>query len=86
MIRGGSDVWFRVKASDGFHRGVADVGPVAVVQRPQIAVDDKPVDLGEVVVGQSIVGSATLRNTGSGPLEVTAITSDSELFRAVHPP
>ena len=82
-IRGGSDVWFRVKASDGFHRGEADVGPVAVVQRPQIAVDDKPVDLGEVVVGQSIVGSVTLRNTGSGPLEVTAITSDSELFEVL---
>jgi len=53
-IRGGSDIWFRVTASDGFHRGEADVGPIDVVQHPEITVSNQPVDLGEAVIGQSI--------------------------------
>jgi len=83
QIQGGPGVRFRVVATDGFHKGGATVGPVEVVQQPQITVDNAPVDLGEAVLGQSITGSVTVSNPGSGPLAVTAVASDSEQFEVL---
>ncbi len=82
-IRGGSEVRFRVTGSDGFHRTEAEVGPVNVVQQPHLAVSETPVNLGEAVVGQIVVGSVALQNTGSGPLDVTSVASDSDQFEVL---
>ncbi len=83
QIEGGPTVWFRVVANDGFHQGSATAGPLAVVQNPAIAVAGAPVDLGEAVVGRSVVGSFTITNSGSGPLAISQITSDSEQFEVI---
>lgn len=83
VIRGGPNVQFRVSASDGYHRTEADVGPIDVIQQPQIAVSDGVIDFGEAVVGQSTVGQVSIESTGIGPLDVASITSDSEAFEVL---
>ena len=83
VIQGGPNVWLRVSVSDGFHHGEATVGPIDVVQQPQIAVDDAPVDVGEEVVGKSLVHPVTVSNRGTGPLTLTAVSSGSGLFEVL---
>ncbi|MCP5111400.1 MAG: choice-of-anchor D domain-containing protein, partial [bacterium] len=85
LIRGGSRVRFRVIATDGFHSGETTVGPINVIQQPQIAVGPQPVDLGEAVVGQAVEGVVVVRNPGTGPLQVESVVSDSELFEVLSP-
>ena len=80
FIQGGAGVRRRVIANDGFHSGDAIVGPIEVIQSPRIEVRTMPLDLGETIVGRPIVGAVTVRNSGSGPLEIQALKSDSPLF------
>ncbi len=80
FIQCGAGVRRRVIANDGFHSGDAIVGPIEVIQSPRIEVRTMPLDLGETIVGRPIVGAVTVRNSGSGPLEIQALKSDSPLF------
>ena len=76
----GGQVSFRVLASDGFHSTEAVAGPVTVLQRPDLAVDGQPVDLGRAPVGGFIDGLVPIRNSGTGPLQVQSVVSDSGQF------
>ena len=80
-IEGGAMVRLRVRASDGFHTASAEVGPLTVQQRPAIATDPSPVDLGFATVGDRGDKSVTLRNSGSGYLRVESIASSNTRFR-----
>jgi len=80
LIFGGTDVRFRVIASDGFRRTSAEAGPIEIVQRPEIRVADQPVRLGEAVVGRSVAGEVRIENPGTGPLVVTGASVDSGPF------
>ena len=76
----GGQVSFRVLASDGFNSTETVAGPVTVMQRPDLAVDGQPVELGRAPVGAFIDGLVAIRNSGTGPLQVQSVASDSEQF------
>ena len=76
----GGQVSFRVLASDGFHSTEAAVGPVTVIQRPDLAVDGQPVELGRAPAGGFVDGLVLIRNSGTGPLRVQSVASDSGQF------
>ena len=76
----GGQVSFRVLASDGFHSTEAVAGPVTVMQRPDLAVDGQPVELGRAPAGGFIDGLVPIRNSGTGPLRVQSVVSDSGQF------
>ena len=80
LITGGPQVQLRVLASDGFHTGEATVGPINVVQAPEIRVDG-PIDVGDVIAGGSKALSVPVRNTGTGPLTVQSVASDNPVFQ-----
>lgn len=85
-IVGGSEVRFRVLASDGFHTATDTVGPVLVIQRPAIALTPDRVNFGTVAVNAGEVeGTITLRNTGSGPLTITSLATTGAGFRVGGP-
>jgi len=76
----GGQVSFRVLASDGFHSTETVAGPVTVMQQPDLAVDGQPVQLGRAPVGGFIDGLLPIRNSGTGPLQVQSVVSDSGQF------
>ena len=78
-LTGGTNVLFRVQASDGFRTGESTVGPVNVIQTPRIEAD-AVVDLGSTGDGFGLRGFVPIRNTGSGPLTVREVSSNSPAF------
>ena len=80
LIKGGSQVLFRIAASDGFRTTLATAGPINVQQRPAIAADGQPVNLGSTAIGRTDRRIASLRNSGTGPLSITSITSSDPRF------
>ncbi|MBK7930713.1 MAG: choice-of-anchor D domain-containing protein [Bryobacterales bacterium] len=80
-IEGGAQVYLRVRASDGFHTASAEVGPLTVQQRPAIAPDPSPIDLGFATAGDTAGKAVALRNSGSGYLRVESIESSNTRFR-----
>ena len=79
-LTGGTNVLFRVQASDGFRTGESTVGPVNVIQTPRIEAD-AVVDFGSTADGFSLQGLVPIRNTGSGRLTVDAIGSNNAAFK-----
>jgi len=84
-IIGGAAVHFRVFASDGIHTSVATAGPMEIAQSPRMELAAADAQFRNVLLGSSGEQTVELRNTGDGPLTLTALTTDSELFTAVSP-
>jgi hypothetical protein len=84
-IIGGAAVHFRVLASDGIHTSVATAGPVEIAQAPRMELAAADARFRNVLLGEAGEQTVELRNTGDGPLTLTAMTTDSELFTAVSP-
>src|SRR5579872_116242 len=84
MIKGGSQVLFRVIASDGIDNGVATVGPITINQTPVIQAPPG-VDFGTQVTGQWADLTATLSNAGSGPLTIQSLATDDTAFTVLSP-
>ncbi len=83
QIAGGTNVHFRVLASDGWNTGVATAGPIEIRQSPKLeTVAEMDFRLAVAARGFATRRLA-LRNTGSGPLAITAIESDSAMFEVV---
>ena len=84
-IMGGSQVYFRVMASDGINTAAASVGPVNVKQAPRLSV---PIALStpNAATGQSVMASIAVANTGTGPATITATTINSGAFTVLDPP
>ncbi len=76
QLRGGSNARFRVVATDGFRTTQATTGALTLAQTPVLAAD-AIVDAGRAIVGRTWAGRARLRNTGNGPLRITAVQSSS---------
>jgi uncharacterized protein (TIGR03437 family) len=76
QIEGSDSVQIRVLASDGFNTTGQRTGAIRVVQTPRIEVAAQ-FDLHGGWVGQTVERTLAVRNTGSGPLTITAITSSS---------
>jgi hypothetical protein len=73
-IGSGSQVLFRVLASDGFRIAEATVGPITVVAAPIIEVQERA-DLGSVKLGGFAETTLSIANRGEKALTVTAIRS-----------
>jgi|GEM_PF-3349582 len=84
-IDGGEGVTFRVLASDGVNTTEADVGPITVIQRPEIAASPAAPNVGGALVGSTRDVAVTLTNPGTGPLTVDSVASDSAVFEVVGP-
>ena len=83
-IVGGEDVDFHLLATDGLNTIDRFVGPVEVVQRPDISVDSV-IDLGLSVVGVPGQGVIPIASTGSGPLVIEALQNSNPFFDIVTP-
>jgi hypothetical protein len=77
LIHGGKEVRFRVAASDGFHSTSAEFGPVSVTQRPRLAYAPESLDFYNTLTGGSAERTLTLRNTGSGMLEIASLEASA---------
>ena len=84
LIAGGSDVRFRVRALDGMNSTIAEAGPIELIQRPAISVDD-PVDLGRATVGLRPTRTFMIGNPGSGPLTIQSLAVEGSRFEIVSP-
>src|SRR5438552_7580959 len=71
-IWGGSQVLFRVLATNGLNTATAVVGPVTVTQSPKLALDQTALNFLNGAVGQSADRTLLLNNSGSGPLTASA--------------
>ncbi len=80
QIQGGAQVHFRVTASNGLEVSRASVGPVEVIQNPRLEAVPARLDYGNVTLGQAPELNLTLRNGGSGLLNITGISSDHAAF------
>ncbi len=76
-IQGGKEVRFRVAASDGFHSTSAEFGPVSITQRPRLAYSPDSLDFYNTLTGGSAERTLTLRNTGSGMLEIASLEASA---------
>lgn len=85
QIEGGDNVFLEVLATDGLHAGAARVGPISVVQQPQMELAPASVNLGATVPGHSVEAEIELRNVGAGPLTVDRTLSSNEAFEVVAP-
>ncbi|MBI1786794.1 MAG: choice-of-anchor D domain-containing protein [Acidobacteria bacterium] len=83
-VAAGSQVHFRVLASNGLNTTEATVGPLEIVAAARIEAQPQ-LDFGSVMAGGSASGSVSIRNRGSGPLTVASISSSSALFRLLSP-
>jgi len=81
-IRGGTKVIFEVMASDGLNTTTAKVGPLTITQKPQIQVSPASLSMGSVS-GSASVQTLTITNVGTGPLNVTGISSDNSQISAL---
>jgi hypothetical protein len=72
-LAGGSAVWFRVMASDGFYAASADAGPMELVQTPRAEFPAEPLDFLNILQGEKAVRRLAVRNTGNGPLTLKSI-------------
>jgi hypothetical protein len=84
-ISGGSQVMFRVMATSGLSSSSADVGPIEVIQRPNLTASAPALDFGNVKAGLSRTATLTVSNTGTGPVNLAA-TFDADSFRLAAPP
>ncbi len=84
-LTGGTNVYFRVTVSDGFSNAVAQVGPITIAQTPRLAATTGTLDFRKTVLAQSAVQAATITNTGTGPLRVTAAAFSDGVFSLVSP-
>jgi len=82
QIAGGAKVHFRVLSSDGWHTGIASVGPLEVIQSPKLETAAE-IDFRMALVGGFVDRKLLLKSTGNGPLVVTAIESDSPAFEVL---
>ena len=80
QIGGGNQVLLRVIASSGLTNTSATAGPFEVVQHPQLTASQTALDFGNVTIGKPVQQSVVLRNSGSGPLNVTAALSGAAGF------
>ncbi len=80
QIAGGKAVMFRVLATDGINSGSADVGPVEVVQVPKIEIAVERLDHRKAVLRGFHDATFNIVNSGTGPLNITAITPSTEEF------
>lgn len=67
---GGNAVRFRVLATDGFHTTAVDAGPVEIAHRVKLEAAPGTLDFQNVLTGAAAERSVTIRNTGSGLLEI----------------
>jgi hypothetical protein len=81
-IQGGTKVWFRVTARNGLDTGQASVGPVEIVQKPKLEVSLVSLDYGNVSAGEAPSRTVIVKNSGSGLLNVSAISSDNAAYAA----
>jgi hypothetical protein len=81
----GSSVMFQLLASNGLNTTTATVGPVTVMQTPQIALPQTDVDFRKAVVNIGRQQTLVVSNSGSGPLTVMAIAADNGVFTATSP-
>ena len=79
-IEGGSQVFIRVAASDGWNTTQAEVGPLTINQQSGIASLPDPIDFGRTPMGVPLDGLVRFRNSGSGPLTVSEASSDASQF------
>lgn len=84
-IAAGSQIYFRVLASDGLNTGAATVGPIAVVRSSNVLLRPPALDFGNVRVGESKDLRLAVANLGSQPLTLTRITSSNARFAVVAP-
>jgi len=85
QIMGGSNVFFRVYATDGMSSTFADVGPIQVVQTPMISVPGS-LGFGTQPTGTVPIQTLTISNPGSGPLTVNSYLIDNPAFAVVSAP
>lgn len=78
-IAGGSNVMFRVHATNGMNSTLAETGPIQVKQTPGIAVASA-VDFGTAVIGDVNTQTLVINNPGSGPLQLTSYSIDNPAF------
>ncbi|MBI4904975.1 MAG: choice-of-anchor D domain-containing protein [Acidobacteria bacterium] len=77
----GGSVQFRVIASSGLTSAIADVGPVTVQQAPVMSVPIRNVDFRNLAPGEVGRERIVVRNTGTGPLIVSATLAAGAAFR-----
>jgi uncharacterized protein (TIGR03437 family) len=85
QIDGGSRVWFRVQASDGWRTSTAQAGPIMVLQTSQIDASPASLDFRNGLPGGGVVRQVTLSNSGTGPLLVNEIRFSDTAFRSTSP-
>ena len=85
-ITGGANVHFRVLATSGLETGEATVGPIEVAQTPRMEAGPADLNFRKVVLGEPKVLTLTLRSTGSGPLEIRRVRTDTPAYRVAEGP
>lgn len=80
-LTGGTQVHFRVIATDGVRSAEASVGPLTIDQAPEIqGPTAQPFGVGNTYVGGSLNAAIRLESSGTGPLTITAISSNDPAF------
>ncbi len=82
QIESSDNTVIRVLASDGFNTTDQRTGPIQVVQAPRLEVANQ-LDLHNGWIGQAVERLLSVRNTGSGPLTITSITSSSNVVTSL---
>jgi hypothetical protein len=84
-IQAGTQIYFRVLASNGVNTGSATVGPVTILPASRIQVAPASVNFGAVPAAQTATQQLIVFNRGSGPLTVSAVNIDQPAFSVVSP-
>jgi hypothetical protein len=74
LIGSGTQVFFRVQASDGFRTAEATVGPLTVIAAPSLRAQENA-DFGRVALGTFGETRLLLSNWGERPATITAVRS-----------
>ena len=79
QLMGGSNIFFRVIATDGVNNSAATVGPIQVSQTAQLQAAGT-FDFGNTSPGSTIERKIPVMSTGSGPLSITNVSFDNSAF------
>lgn len=84
-IQAGTQIYFRVLASNGVNTTSATVGPVTISPASRIQVAPASVNFGVLLAAQTSDQQLSIFNHGSGPLTVSAFHIDKAAFSVVAP-
>jgi uncharacterized protein (TIGR03437 family) len=82
-LRGGTQLRFRVTATDGLRSTVQEIGGLTLRQRPALRIASTSISAGASLVNLPVDVPVSIENTGTGPLELRSVTSTNSAFELI---